>query len=128
MRKGIISYFRTNEINNLEKHVDANHDMFAKKFDEELNSYIKANVVKQCVFLKTNIYGTSIFNLFSSIVFSKEDELEQKIVFERFGIVNYEKPSSNAICLDHMAKIILNAFISKIFVSIQKTNSHKKPC
>jgi hypothetical protein len=29
----------------IKKHVDANHDMFTKKFDEEMNSYIKANVV-----------------------------------------------------------------------------------
>jgi predicted alpha/beta-fold hydrolase len=50
MRKGIISYFKTNEINNLKKHVDANHDMLAKKFDEEVNSYVKTNVVKQLVF------------------------------------------------------------------------------
>jgi hypothetical protein len=35
MRKGIISYFKTNEINNFKKHVDANHNMLAKKFDEK---------------------------------------------------------------------------------------------
>lgn len=41
MRKGIISYFKTNEIKKFKKHVDANHNMLAKKFDEEMNSYIK---------------------------------------------------------------------------------------
>jgi hypothetical protein len=29
----------------IKKHVDANYDMFTNKFDEEVNSYIKANVV-----------------------------------------------------------------------------------
>lgn len=34
----------------------------------------KVDVGKQLVILKTNTYGTSILNLFSSIVYSKEDE------------------------------------------------------
>jgi hypothetical protein len=67
--------------------VDANHNMLAKKFDEEMNSYIKANVEKQLVFFKTNIYGISILNMFSFIVSSKEDELEQKEFLEDLALL-----------------------------------------
>ncbi len=52
--------------------------MLAKKFDDKVNSYIKVDVGKQLVIFKTNTYGTSILNLFSSIVSSKKMNLNKK--------------------------------------------------
>lgn len=43
-----------------EKNVDANHVVFAKKFEDEVNNSIKANVVKQLIIKKPNISITSI--------------------------------------------------------------------
>ncbi len=37
LRKGLISYYKTNGILTLKKHVDVKHDLLAKKLDEEMN-------------------------------------------------------------------------------------------
>jgi hypothetical protein len=34
LKKGIISYFKSNKITTFKKHVDAKHTMLAKKFEE----------------------------------------------------------------------------------------------
>jgi len=38
LRKGLISYYKTNGISTLKKHVDAEHHLLANKLDEEMNS------------------------------------------------------------------------------------------
>ncbi len=40
-RKGIITYYKKNGIIALKKHVDANHVMLAKRFEEEMNSPLR---------------------------------------------------------------------------------------
>jgi hypothetical protein len=36
-RKGLISYFKTNGITNLQKYVDVNHAIVSKRFEKEMN-------------------------------------------------------------------------------------------
>jgi hypothetical protein len=36
-KKALISYFKTNEITNLQKYVDVNHAIVSKRFEEEMN-------------------------------------------------------------------------------------------
>ncbi len=40
LSKGLISYYQTNGILTLKKYVDVEHDLLAKKLDEEVNSSI----------------------------------------------------------------------------------------
>jgi hypothetical protein len=42
-RKGLISYFKTNGITNLQKYVDVNHAIESKRFEEEMNKLMKGN-------------------------------------------------------------------------------------
>jgi hypothetical protein len=46
-RKGLILYNTTNIITTLKKHVNANHSIIAKMFEEEVNSPLKGKVDKQ---------------------------------------------------------------------------------
>jgi hypothetical protein len=45
-RKGSIIYYKTYGITALKKHVDANHSIIVKKFEEEINNEIIGNVEK----------------------------------------------------------------------------------
>jgi hypothetical protein len=38
LKKGLISYYKTNGILALKKHMDVKHNLFTKKLDEEVNS------------------------------------------------------------------------------------------
>jgi len=68
------------------------------KFEKEMNSYAKENVVKQPTKGRPNIFETSISNFFGFTIPFKNDEPQQKRVFGRFDIVNYQKLPSNVIC------------------------------
>jgi hypothetical protein len=38
LKKGLISYYKTNGISALKKHMNVKHSLLAKKLDEEVNS------------------------------------------------------------------------------------------
>jgi len=46
-RKGLISYYKTNGITSLKKHVDAKHTIIVKLFEEKINSLLKGKEEKQ---------------------------------------------------------------------------------
>ncbi len=46
MRKGLISYYKTNGITSFKKHVDENHSLIAQMF-EEVNSLLKSMEERQ---------------------------------------------------------------------------------
>jgi hypothetical protein len=46
-RKRIITHYQKNGITTLKKHLDANHAMLAKTFEEEINSPLKYVLEKQ---------------------------------------------------------------------------------
>ncbi len=41
MRKKLISYYKTNGITFIKKHVDANHSLIAQRFEEKMNNMLK---------------------------------------------------------------------------------------
>jgi hypothetical protein len=43
----LISYYKTNGITFLKKHVDANHTIIAKMFEKKVNSLLKGREEKQ---------------------------------------------------------------------------------
>ncbi len=47
LRKGFVSYFKSNGIISLEKHVDEKHGLIVKKFGEKMNSNLKSPLEKQ---------------------------------------------------------------------------------
>jgi len=47
LKKRIISYFKSNGITTLKKHVDVEHTLLTKKFEEEVNSLVKSSLEKQ---------------------------------------------------------------------------------
>jgi hypothetical protein len=63
-RKGLITYYKTYGITALKKHVDANHSIIVKKFEQEINNEIIRNVEKQYVKKRPNVPTSVIFVFF----------------------------------------------------------------
>jgi hypothetical protein len=54
-RKGLITCYKTYGIIDLKKHVDANHFIIVKKFDEEINDEIIGSVERQFAKKRLNV-------------------------------------------------------------------------
>ncbi len=62
-RKYLMIYNTTNGITTLKKHVNANHYIIAKMFEEEINNQLKWEVRKQPIEkIKSNTYNSVIVN------------------------------------------------------------------
>jgi hypothetical protein len=64
-RKRLIFYYKTNGITSLKKHVDAEHIVIAKLFEEEINFLLKRREEKQPAKKRAIVFSGSIifFNL-----------------------------------------------------------------
>jgi hypothetical protein len=47
LNKGLISYFKDNDVNTLKKHVDVHHALIAKKVEEKVNNNMKSPIQSQ---------------------------------------------------------------------------------
>jgi len=65
-RKGLVSCFK-NGIIVLKKHVDANHNLIARNFEEEMNNNIKNPLQKQLAKKRATITNNEIFKFFGAI-------------------------------------------------------------
>ncbi len=63
-RKGFKTYYKTYGITVLQKHVDVDHSIIAKKFEEEINNEIIGSVEKQHVKKRPNVPRSAIFGFF----------------------------------------------------------------
>jgi hypothetical protein len=73
-RKGLIYYYKTNEITSEKKHLDAEQIVIAKMFEEEINSLLKGSVKRQPTKKRTIIFGGSTSKIFSvKDSFKRED-------------------------------------------------------
>ncbi len=59
-RKGLITYYKTYHINAHKKHVDIDHSIIVKKFEEEINNDIIGNVEKRLVKKRSNVSPSAI--------------------------------------------------------------------
>jgi hypothetical protein len=59
-RKGLISYYKTNGITSLEKHVHINDYFISQKFEEVQNMMRGRNVERQLAKKRFNPFGSSI--------------------------------------------------------------------
>jgi hypothetical protein len=66
MKKGLILYNTTNIITTLKKHVNANHSIIAKLFEEEVNSPLKGKVENQLAKKRSNPCGNAIVKFFAT--------------------------------------------------------------
>jgi hypothetical protein len=76
LRKGLISYYKTNGISTLKKHVDVEHNLLAKKLNEEVNSLMRSQVEKQLVKKRQNVSSYEISEFFFAKLFYKKDEVQ----------------------------------------------------
>jgi hypothetical protein len=86
-RKGLISYYKTNGITFLEKHVDVDHSFIAQIFEEEMNSlltWIKERWPSKKIM---NPFGGSIFNFFLVKDTLKKKDVSQKEFLEDLGFL-----------------------------------------
>jgi len=72
-RRGIITYYQKTNITTLKKHVDADHVMLAKGFEEEMNSPLKQLVIK-----RPNVFNSKISEFFGAKDPFKKDVVQQK--------------------------------------------------
>jgi hypothetical protein len=73
-RKGLISYYKTNEITSFKKHVDVDHNLIAKMFEEEVNSLLKGREERQLAKKKMIMSsGSNVFLKTFQRFFKKED-------------------------------------------------------
>ncbi len=63
-RKGLITYYKTYGINVHKKHVDVDHFIIVKKFEEKINNDIIGNVEKWLAKKRSNVLTTAIFVFF----------------------------------------------------------------
>ncbi len=59
-RKGLITYYKTYGITTLKKHVDADHFIIVKKFEEEINNEIGRIIEKQPTKKRPNVPTSAI--------------------------------------------------------------------
>jgi hypothetical protein len=71
LRKKLISYYKTNGILALKKHVDAKHDLLEKTLDEEVNSSKRIQVKKQLAKKRENISSFEKSKIFFAKFFTR---------------------------------------------------------
>jgi hypothetical protein len=55
-----MTYYKTYGIIAFKKHVNANHDIIVKKFEEKVNSLMRKRMERQLVKKRPNVYGSAI--------------------------------------------------------------------
>jgi hypothetical protein len=82
LSKGLISYHKTIGILTLKNHVNVEHNMLAKKLDEEMNSSMQTQVERQPIKSRQNVSSSKILNCFFAKLPYKKDEMQQKKILE----------------------------------------------
>jgi hypothetical protein len=85
-RKGLVSYFKNNGTIVLKKHVDANHNLIARNFEEEVNNNKKNLLQKQLAKKGAIITNNEISKFFGAIDPYKNNNVHQKKVLKNLGI------------------------------------------
>ncbi len=75
LRKGLISYYKTNGISTLKKHADVEHSLLAKTLGEEVNNLMKTQVEKQPTTKRKNVSSFEISKFFLTKFLYKKYEM-----------------------------------------------------
>jgi len=74
LRKGLISYCKSNGTLALKKNVDEKYDLLAKKLDEKVNNAVKIEVERQLAKKRQNVSSFESFEFFSTKLPYKYDD------------------------------------------------------
>jgi hemerythrin-like domain-containing protein len=75
-KKGFITYYKIYGIITLKKHVDVDHSIITKRFEETINNEIIENVEKQHIKKRPNVLKESF----------KKDDVQQKDFLQDLGL------------------------------------------
>lgn len=84
-RKCLISYYNISKITSLKNHVDVDHVVLYKTFEEEANSFLRGSVEIQPINTCPSIFGSSISNFFLAKNLYKQSNVEQQQFLEDLG-------------------------------------------
>jgi hypothetical protein len=118
-RKGIISYYKKNEITTLKKHVDVYHVLFAKIIDEELSGLVKILLEIQLAKKKLNVFSFKISKKIGAKDFFKQDVVPKKDLYKTLAFYLSKIPTCS-ICQKYTIEAFCNAITLKNCVSFQK--------
>jgi hypothetical protein len=82
-RRRNITYFKKNGITTLKKHLDANHVILAKRFEEEVNFPLRNILEKQPIKKRPNVFNSKILEMFWCKRFFKDECCATKAIFAR---------------------------------------------
>jgi hypothetical protein len=86
-KKRFISYFKNNEITTLKKHIDGDHYLIARKFEEKVNNNAKSLMELKPTY-KEEVYSyctCEIFKFFGAIYPYQKKNIHQKDFLENLG-------------------------------------------
>ncbi len=80
LRKGLISYYKINGISTLKKHVGVEHNLLAKKLNEEVNNSLRSQVEKQLAKKRQNLFSYEISEFFLQNFLTKKMKCNRNIL------------------------------------------------
>jgi hypothetical protein len=89
LKKGLVSYFKSNGIITLTNYVDANHGLIVKNFEEEMNN-LKSPLERQLAKKRLIINVSAISNFLGYIDPYKKYNVHQKY-FGKFWVFKFSK-------------------------------------
>jgi hypothetical protein len=110
-KKGLISYYKTNKINCLYKHVDAKHTIIAKRFEEEVNIVLK--ITKKYITIKENNKYVYIGGQSLNFFFQKGGCVIKRVLKGPWSF-DCQKQLTNSICKKYMVEVVDFMFMSKL--------------
>jgi hypothetical protein len=87
LRKGLVLYFKSNGIIVSKKHGDANHNLIASNFEDEVYNNIINPLQRQLAKKGATIIGSEISKFFGAIDPYKKDNVHQKRFFGKLSLV-----------------------------------------
>jgi len=75
LKKGLISYFKDNDVTTLKKHVDVDHGLIIKKVEEKVNNNMK-NLIESNLQKRLIIILSAISNCFGIMGLFKKDNVQ----------------------------------------------------
>jgi len=85
--KGLISYYKTNGIITLKKHVDVKHYLLAKKIDKEINNLVNSELERQLAKNRQNVSSSEISEFFIAKVPCKKEDAQLKQILEDLALL-----------------------------------------
>jgi hypothetical protein len=110
LKKGLLSYYKTNGITCLRKHVDRDHSIIFRFFEKEVNNSRRGNLYKKHE-IEIKFFGSSISIFFLLQKLLSKKNVDQKIVCGAPCIFYSKKSLAITICGECMVKMSSITFV-----------------